>query len=843
MVGFLLWAALSMAFGPTLQQGSDSPSLIQVEALAPLPDSLGTGGAFAGLDLGHLLVVGGSNFPSPLAEGGQKRWLESVYVLPDPVSREQTWLGPFSLPHPLAYGASVSTEDGLWLLGGTDGLQARGDSYFLRWQEGALKLTKGPPLPFPRMEHVAVRIGSKVYCHGGRSQPGTGPALRDLWVFDLDNRQAGWLELPPCPGPGRIFPAMGAQEGRLYLFGGADLQQTTEGWQRVYLRDGWRFDPASGTWASCSAPPQAAVAAPSPMPALGGSHLLLLGGDDGKQLGIPPALHDGFSPSVRAYHTITDTWVSLGELPEARVTTTAVSLADGWILPSGEIRPGVRSPQVDRASVQAPARGFGTLDGVLLAAYLSILVAMGFYFAGREKTTDDYFRAGSRIPWWAAGLSIFGTQLSSITFMAIPAKVYATDWLYFLAQVCIFLVAPVVVYRFLPVYRRLNVTTAYEFLEHRFNLPVRLFGAVSFILFQFGRMGVVLFLPAMALSAVTGFNVYACILLMGVLATVYTVAGGIEAVIWTDVLQVVLLLGGALLSLGIITRDLPGGFGGLLEQGMAEGKFRAFHWSWDATQATVWVVLFGNFLSTLVPYATDQTMIQRYMTTANQKQAARSIWTNAIMTIPASILFYLVGTGLWAFFKQRPEALDPNMETDAVFAWFIAQELPVGLSGLVIAALFAAAMSSLDSSMNCVAAVVMTDFVDRFRKAKDPVKRLRQARAMTVLWGMTGTGVALWMASSDVQSLVDVFMELLGLLGGTVGGLFVLGVFVPRAHGRGAMIGAVASASVLYWVRTFTPLHFFLYSAVGMVSCVGIGWLSSLLLPSDSKARKQIQES
>ena len=176
------------------------------------------------------------------------------------------------------------------------------------------------------------------------------------------------------------------------------------------------------------------------------------------------------------------------------------------------------------------------------------LVVMGFYFSRREKGTDDFFLGGKRIPWWAAGLSIFGTQLSAITFMAIPAKAFATDWLYVLLTVGILAVCPVIIICFLPFFRRLNVTSAYEYLELRFNLPVRLYGSASFLFFQLGRMSIVVLLPAIALSAVTGLNVYMCIIVMGVLCTLYTVLGGIEAVIWTDVIQVIVLMGGTFLS-------------------------------------------------------------------------------------------------------------------------------------------------------------------------------------------------------------------------------------------------------------------------------------------------------
>ena len=198
------------------------------------------------------------------------------------------------------------------------------------------------------------------------------------------------------------------------------------------------------------------------------------------------------------------------------------------------------------------AASFGYINYAVLAAYLTLLVVMGFYFARREKTTDDFFLAGRRIPWWAAGLSIFGTQLSAITYLAMPARAYATDWTLLILNIGIFAIAPVVIYLYLPFFRRLNITTAYEYLEKRFHVSIRMFGSLSFILFQLGRMGIVILLPALALSAVTGFNIFICIALIGILSTIYTVLGGIEAVIWTDVLQALVLIGGAFVALAII---------------------------------------------------------------------------------------------------------------------------------------------------------------------------------------------------------------------------------------------------------------------------------------------------
>jgi SSS family transporter len=429
-------------------------------------------------------------------------------------------------------------------------------------------------------------------------------------------------------------------------------------------------------------------------------------------------------------------------------------------------------------------------------------------------------------------MSIFGTQLSAITFMAAPAKVYATNWVYILNQATIIMLAPFIVFFYLPFFRRLNIVTAYEYLEKRFNVALRLIGGLAFCLMQLGRMGIVLFLPAIALATVTDFNVYTCILVMGIFCTIYTVMGGIEAVIWTDVLQVFVLMGGALLCIAIIVFRVDGGFVGIIDLGQQANKFKAVNLTWDYTVAAVWVVVLGNFLSNLVPYSADQTVIQRYLTTPTQKQAANAIWTNAVLTIPAAFTFFFLGTALYAFYKTQPGHLNPTLDTDAVLPWFIVHELPAGVAGVVLAAVFAAAMSSLDSSMNSMATVLVTDFYHRFRPNSADRTRLLLARIITVALGLFGTAGALLMATYPIKSLWDLFLALLGLLGGGLAGVFALGIFTRRANSAGAIVGVVSSTIILYYVQRHTDVHFFLYGGIGILTCVTLGYLASLLFPS-----------
>jgi len=832
---FCAFLALIAATG--LSAAEEVPkAVLRWEELPPLPDALGVGGPFVGgLSGGPLIVAGGANFPTPLFEGGKKVWSEAVFAL-WPGRRE--WLRCPALPRPLAYGASVVWKDELICIGGCDATRCYADVLCSSEQtkRGPISL---PPLPRPCAMMGAALIGDTVYVAGGQETATATAALKNLWALDLSKGGKGraWQELEPWPGPGRILPVVAAQsngyETQVYVISGAELFAGADGKPaRRYLADGYAYSPKAKAWRRIADVPRPVVAAPAI--ASGQSHILVFGGDDGANAARIQELkdaHPGFSRDILGYHTITNTWAKLGEMPLGQVTTTAVRWQGGIVVPSGEVRPGARTPKVFLARPTERKTHFQPLDYIVLGAYLLALVAIGFYIAPREKSTEDFFLAGRRVPWWAAGLSIFGTQLSAITFLSIPATVFATDWVPFLANMCIVLVAPVVVYFYLPFFRRLNVTTAYEYLERRFNLAVRLFGSVSFILYQLGRMGIVVLLPALALSAVSGIGVTASILIMGVLATFYTVLGGIEAVIWTDVLQVLVLMGGAVLCLGVMAAETTGGLTGLVAQGAADGKFHLVNWTWDYTSMALWVVVLGNFLGVLVPYTTDQAVVQRYLTTRDERTAARSIWANALLSVPSSILFFGLGTALYVFYKSHPGLLDPGLQNDAIFASFIARELPAGVSGLVIAGVFAAAMSTLDSSMNSIATALVTDFYRRFRPGADDRLCLKLARWLTGLLGALGTGAALLLAGLNIRYLWFFFTSMLGLLGGALAGVFALGIFTRRANGPGALVGGAAGIAASALACYGTRVHFYLYGAIGVVVAFAVGCLASLAFP------------
>lgn len=784
-----------------------------------------------------LVTLGGTDFPVSLFDGGSKVWFADGALL-EPGATSWTPAPSGLLVRPLAYAAVAEVGADLVVAGGSDGSTHTNEAFLLSRRDGRIVRVSLPPLPEPVAMGAGAVVGRSMYVVGGQTSSLSTSASTHVWALDLDTPDRRWRALPPLPAPGRILPVVVAQAGALHVVSGASLEAAADGSaRRTYLSDAWAYREGQG-WIRRADVPRPVVAAPAV--AWGQSHILVLGGDEGTLASRTQDLrdrHPGFSREVLAYHTVTDTWVRMGEVPAAVVTTTAVRDGDSVVLAGGEDRPGHRSRSVHRGVLHVAARTFGALDYAVLTAYLLPLIWIGKRFSGQRLTREDYFLGGRRVPWWAAGLSIYATQLSAITFLAIPAKAFADDWTYLPGNLSIVLIAPIVIAFYLPRFRTLQVTTAYEYLEHRFNLAVRLLCSGAFIALQWARMAIVLYLPSLALAAATGIDIRVSILLMGVLCTVYTLHGGMNAVIWTDVVQSVILFGAVVLSLALIAIGTGGSSMDLVRTAYDAGKLRMAIWTPDLTIASVWVVFFGNLSSHLVPYTADQAVVQRYFTTRDESQAARAVWFGAAMAVPSSILFFAVGTALFAFYRAHPGLLNPDSPTDATFAWFIAQQMPPGVSGVVVSGVFAAAMSTLSGSINSIVTAVITDFTARLGRVRPEVEQMRSARALTLVIGLAGTASALVLATWDVRSLWDLFLQSLGLFGGGLAGIFALGIFTRRAHASGALAGFAASAVVLAFVQQRTPLHFLLYAGIGTASAFAIGYLASLVLPAPLRER------
>ena len=359
---------------------------------------------------------------------------------------------------------------------------------------------------------------------------------------------------------------------------------------------------------------------------------------------------------------------------------------------------------------------------------------------------------------------------------------------------------------------------------------MRVYGSISFMILQLAKMGIFLLLPALALATVTGFNVFLCIAVMGLLCTIYTVLGGIEAVVWTDVLQSIVLLGGGFLCIGLIVSAEHYDFGSMWELAVSESKFHIPR----LDSSIFWTFVVGGFFIQMVPFTSDQTLMQRLLTTRNERAAARAIWAHAGIVVPASLLFFGLGTALFIFYDSRPELLPASDQNDIIVPWFIVTQLPMGLAGLVIAGIFAATMSTVDSSMHSISTSFVTDIYGKLRLTADDKTRLKVARIVTIVVGVLGCVSAILVSNYDPDSLWDLILLFMALFGSTLTGVFVLGVFTKRANALGAGIGIVASIVTLIVLRNLdeSPVHGVLTAATGVLTCVAIGYLVSLVTPS-----------
>ncbi len=816
--------------------------LPSLPAVGSQSEPIGVAGPIAGIHNGVIIAAGGANFNKPYWEN-EKEWHDDIWVLTD-----GRWVKKGNLEHPVAYGAVVSTNLGVVNIGGSDSSQTYDEVLLLQWDQKTESVLqeKLPSLPRKCAYAGATILDNVIYVAGGTETTDLRSAMKNFWMLDLSRYgQADfqWKELPSWPGPERALNIVATQHNGknncIYVFSGRRDDPSAK-WD--VLADMYEFDPAAyhsskNAWtrkADIHMPRMAGTAVP-----IGQGHLFVLGGADGTLYHRENELkenHPGFPRQILAYHTISDTWFSAGELPANHVTTHAFKDDKGAaIIVSGEVKPRTRSPKVWKATPVQTSTTFGMGNNLAIVAYLLILVGIGLFFSFRNKSTEDFFRGGQQIPWWAAGCSIFATMLSSLTFMSIPAKAYATDWVYFLINMPIIILAPFIIHYILPFFRMINATSAYEYLELRFNLAARLFASASYILFQIGRMAIVMYLPSLALATVSPISIEASILIMGVLSIIYCTLGGLEAVIWTDTLQTFVLLGGALLSLILVLVNPDVGTSTFFNVAFDDHKFKMVELEWDYMGTALWVVILGGFAQQLIPYSSDQGVIQRYMSVSSRQKAANSIWTNAGLSLFATVLFFAVGTALYVFYKKHPEALDPTYQTDAVFPLFIARQLPVGIAGIVIAGIFAAAQSTISTSMNSISTAFTTDFIRRFNSQRTEKSYLNIARIITLVSGVLGTVFALLIASADIKSLWDTFLSVLGLFGGSMCGLFMLGIFTTKSNGNGAMIGALVGALILWSAQQYTQVSFLLYAVIGIGATFLIGLIASYFFKTPLK--------
>ncbi|MFO1004692.1 MAG: sodium/solute symporter [Planctomycetaceae bacterium] len=452
------------------------------------------------------------------------------------------------------------------------------------------------------------------------------------------------------------------------------------------------------------------------------------------------------------------------------------------------------------------------VDLLVIGLYFASLVVVGWFFSRRVKTTEDYFVGKRSYPGWVAGISLFGAQISSITFVAYPADAFKTAWLRYL--IC--LVLPVSVFiatrYFLPFFRRGNVTSLFEYLEARFGPKTRVYGASVFIIAQCIRISMIQYLVALLMHTMTGWSVPVCLLLGGAVTAYYTIVGGLEAVIWTDVVQAIILTGGGLLILGTVIWKLPGGVGEVFSTAIANGKllfaeagadgtFQAIPWGFSLTRKTVVMILAVGVIQWLTDYVTNQEVVQRYCAARSERDASRAMWICCWSCLPTWAYFMFIGTALYVFYQKFPDPLAAEMlngtrKAEGIVPLFVTSQLGPGFTGLVIAAVLAAAMSSMSSALNSISAVAITDIYRRhLAPGRDQSEYVRAAKLVTLASSIVMIGGAWWLLHADTTTLQHLWTEFQSILAGGLLGLFLLGFLTTRVDGRAVGVGVACAVA------------------------------------------------
>lgn len=463
------------------------------------------------------------------------------------------------------------------------------------------------------------------------------------------------------------------------------------------------------------------------------------------------------------------------------------------------------------------------LDLLVIAFYLLGMTGIGVYFSRRNNNSEQFTKASGHIPGWALGISLYATFLSSNTFLGVPGKAFGSDWNAFVFSLSMPLAAWIAARYFVPFYRKTGEVSAYTHLERRFGPWARTYAMICFVLTQLARMGSIFFGIALTLQALTGIDMSTIMIISGACIISYTMLGGIEAVIWTEVVQGIIKTTGALLVLAIIIYGMDKGFTDIIAIGRSHNKFSLG--SYDVTNftsSTFWVIFLYGFFINLNNFGIDQNYVQRYHTAHNEKQAARGIWLCVYWYVPVSLVFFFIGTALYAYFQQHPElietvknqvalekgvpagSLQPGDYGDKVLPYFMVTKVPSGLLGLIIAAILSAAMSTISSGMNASATVFLKDIYQRYINPQVTPKK-----ELLVLYVATGAigvfAIATGILMIGVKSILDMWWQLAGIFAGGMLGLFLLGIISRTTGNTVAKAATILGILVILWM-TFSNL-------------------------------------
>jgi SSS family transporter len=495
-----------------------------------------------------------------------------------------------------------------------------------------------------------------------------------------------------------------------------------------------------------------------------------------------------------------------------------------------------------------------SIDLVIIFGYLVGIVLFGAWFARKQKTTSDYFLGDRSVPWWAVAASIVATETSTITFISVPGIAFARGGNFqFLQLVFGYLLGRIVIaLLFIPSYFRGELMTVYQLLDRRFGGKIKVLAASLFVVMRNIADGIRLLLTAIVLAAVyTSFQpaanaemiIIASVILIGVAMIIFTYFGGMEAVIWVEVIQLGIYIVGALAAAVILTTSIDGGVGAAVATATQHGKFSLFDFSFDITKTfTFWAGLIGGCFLTMSTHGTDQYLVQRYLCTDRPKRAAAALLTSGAIVLGQFVGFLFIGVLLFAFYhpfdlagySTATATAFPFTGGDRVFPDFITRHLPPGLSGLVVAAIFAAAMSS---SLNSIAATAMNDLYKPLRPRRSDKHYLKVSHVLTLTWGVVQIAVALVMRNQN-RSALDLALSIASLINGPILGVFLVGVFLKRVSQPPALIGMLVSMATMLCFYLATSLAWTWYVFIGSGITLVVAWLASFAFASAPESRQ-----
>ncbi len=482
--------------------------------------------------------------------------------------------------------------------------------------------------------------------------------------------------------------------------------------------------------------------------------------------------------------------------------------------------------------------GLGYLDWLVFAGFLLARFALGAYFSRRQTSTKEYFLASQSMHWLPVALSVMASLLSGLSFMGHPARVYTKDCALFAYAFSVILIIPIIMYGLLPFYRGLNVTSAYEYLERRFGLNVRLLASALFIGKRLVWLSMVVLVPSMVLSTISGISVEYCILFVGLATTIYTGLGGMSAMIWADVMQFVALLIGQVLIIGFVAARVDGGLGEIVLAGVVD---KAPSMDIDFSRLTFWTMLLAGLVLALADLGTDQISVQLLMSTRDEAHARKSLLFNALFKIPGLILLMGMGVAIWVFYRAHPAemGLKPG-EYDRIVPYFVVTQLPTGIAGFLIAALLGATMSCFDSGLNSLVTAFSVDWYQRLiRPEANDQRYLTLAKIWTYAIGTLVTMLSLMVYKLGFNGIVDTANTYLGMFSGGLVAIFLLGIFTRRTRALPIAVGIVTSIVVLGLLATCYKglLDPYLNGVVGCLVTMTVAYLGSLFAPPLPKER------